>query len=191
MQVRKLSLLAMLAAALPLTTHAGTMSYSFAEAAYLDTKLDSDIADVDGDGIQLRGSLAITDTFFAFVGYQDLGFDFGVDATSIQVGAGAHWPLQDKIDIVGRVGIIKTEVEVGRFDEDDDGFIIGARLRGEVAPRFELEGGFDYADLDDVGNSTSIVGEARYFFMDQLSGGVMVEIGDDATTIGVAARWTF
>lgn len=191
MHSRKLSLLATLAAALPFTTHAGTMDYSYAELAYVDTELDEDIADVDGDGFSLRGSLAINEMFFVFAGYQDLSFDFGIDATAIEVGGGAHWPLQDKLDIVGRVGILKTEVELGNIDEDEDGFVIGARLRAEVAPRFELEGGVDYADLDDVGNSTSIVGEARYFFMDQLSGGLLLEIGDDTTTIGVAARWTF
>jgi hypothetical protein len=192
MQLRTLSLLAALAAAvLPPAAGADTMDYSYAEIGFVHTELDSNFSDAEGDGLGLRGSLAINDTFFVFAGYQDLALDFDIDATVLQVGAGARWPLKDKLDVVGRLGIFKSEYEIGRRDEDEDGFVIGARVRGEVVPRFELEGGFDYADLDDLGNNTSLVGEARYFFMDQLAGGVLVEVGDDASSIGVNVRWTF
>ena len=88
--------------------------------------------------------------FFVFAGYQDLDFDFDVDASLLEVGGGGHWPLSDKVDIVGKVGIVKAEIDVGPFDDDDDGFLLGARVRGVVAPKFELEGGFDYRDLDDA-----------------------------------------
>jgi hypothetical protein len=190
MQRRIISGLAVLAAALPIASHAETMSYSYAELGYVDTKLDGDGFDVDGNGFALRGSLPVTPNFFVFAGYQDLDFDFDVDVSLLEVGGGGHWPLSDKVDIVGKLGIVKAEVDLGNFDDDDDGFLLGARVRGEVAPKFELEGGFDYRDID-VGDETTIVLEGRYFFLPQLAGGVSVSIGDDVTSLGLNARWSF
>ena len=192
MQRRILSGLAALAAALPLAGHAETMNYSYAELGYIDANFDAGAFDndVDGDGFALRGSLAVNPNFFVFAGYQDLDFDFDVDASLLEVGGGGHWPLSDKIDIVGKLGIVKAEVDVGQFDDDDDGFMVGARVRGAVAPKFELEGGFDYRNID-VGDETTIVLEGRYFFIPQLAGGVSVSIGDDVTSLGLNVRWTF
>jgi hypothetical protein len=190
MQRRILSGLAVLAAALPLASHADVMSYSYAELGYVDTELDGDDFDVDGDGLALRGSLPVTPNFFVFAGYQDMNFDFDVDLSVLEVGGGGHWPLSDKIDIVGKLGVVKAEVDVGRFDDDDTGVLLGARVRGAVAPKFELEGGFDYRNID-VGDETTIVLEGRYFFIPQLAGGVGVSIGDDVTSLGLNVRWTF
>jgi hypothetical protein len=192
MQRRILRGLALAALALPLASHADVMDYSYAELGYIDADFDADAfdADVDGDGFALRGSLAVNPNFFVFAGYQDLDFDFDVDASLLEVGGGGHWPLSDKIDIIGKLGIVKAEVDVGRFNDDDDGFLLGARVRGVVAPKFELEGGFDYRDLD-IGDETTIVLDGRYFFIDQLAGGVSVAIGDDNTALGLNVRWTF
>lgn len=190
MQRRILSALAALAAALPLASHADVMSYSYAELGYVDAQLDAENADVDGNGFALRGSLPVNQNFFVFASYQDLDFDFDVDASLLEVGGGGHWPLGDKLDIIGKLGIVKAEVDVGRFNDDDDGFLLGARVRGVVAPKFELEGGFDYRDID-VGDETTIVLEGRYFFIDQLAGGLSVSIGDDSTFLGLNVRWTF
>ena len=190
MQRRILSGLAALAAALPLASHADVMDYSFAEFGYVDTELDGDGFDVDGDGFALRGSLAVHPNFFVFANYQDLGFDFGVDVSSLEVGGGARWPITDKIDIVGKLGIVKAELDAGPVDEDDDGLLFGARVRGVVAPKFELEGGFDYRDLDEAGDDTTIVFEGRYFFVEQVSGGISVSIGDYVTSLGLNVRLT-
>ena len=191
MQRRILSGLAALAAALPLASQAETMSYSYAELGYVDAKLDVGNSHVDGDGFALRGSLAVHPNFFVFANYQDLGFDGGVDTSLLEVGGGGHWPLTDKVDIIGKLGITKAEVDAGRFDADDDGFLLGARVRGIVAPKFELEAGFDYRDLDEAGDDTTIVFEGRYFFIDNLAGGLSVSLGDDVTSLGLNVRLTF
>ena len=190
MQRRILSSLAALAAALPLAGHAETMNYSYAELGYVDTTIEASGDDIDGDGFALRGSLAVHPNFFVFADYQDLSFDQNVDTSLLEVGGGGRWPLSDKIDLVGKVGIVKAEIDVGRFDDDDDGFMLGARVRGVVAPKFELEGGFDYRDID-VGDETTIVLEGRYFFIDNVAGGLSVSIGDDVTSLGLNVRMTF
>lgn len=191
MQRRILSGLAVCMAALPLAAPAETMDYSYAELGYVDTDLDGNNFDLEGDGFALRGSLEINPTFFVFAGLQDLSFDFGVDTSLLEVGGGGHWPLNERIDIVGRVGIFKAEAESRQSETDEDGLMFGARLRGTVLPNFELEGGFDYRDLDDAGDDTTIVAEARYFFMRQLAGGVALGFGDDATSVGLNVRVTF
>lgn len=191
MQRRILSSLAALAAALPLAGHAETMNYSYAELGYVDTTIEASGDDIDGDGFALRGSLAVHPNFFVFADYQDLSFDQNVDTSLLEVGGGGHWPLTDKIDLIGKIGIAKAEIDAGPFDADDDGFLLGARLRGVVAPKFELEGGFDYRDLDEAGDDTTIVFEGRYFFIENLAGGLSVSIGDDVTSLGLNVRLTF
>ena len=190
MQRRTLSLVAALTAVLPFTSQAGTMDYTYVELGYVDTEIDSGPNDIDGDGFALRGSLAVHENFFVFAGYEDLGFERGVDSTTFHVGGGVRWPLGAQLDIVGRAAIVRSEIEFGNRDRDDDGFLLGARLRGEVAPRFELEGGFDYIDLDHRSNDTAIVLEGRYFFLDALAGGVALQFADE-NMMGVNLRYTF
>ena len=191
MQRRILSGLAALAAALPLATNAETMSYTYAELGYVDADLDVGNFHVDGDGFALRGSLAVHQNYFVFANYQDLSFDGGVDTSLLEVGGGGHWPLTNTIDLIGKVGITKAELDSGRFDADDDGFLLGARLRGIIAPQGELEAGFDYRDLDEAGDDTTIVFDGRYFFIENLAGGVSVALGDNDTLLGLNIRYTF
>lgn len=189
MQRRMLGGLIAAMAALPLATSAAEMSYTYVDLSYIDTELDD--FDADGDGFALRGSVKVHENFFVFAEHENFDFDFGIDATSWQVGGGGRWPLSDSLDVVGRLGFVKTEIDTRAGDFDDDGFMLGARLRGVVAPKFELEGGLDYVDLDESGDDTSFVLEGRYSFLDQLSGQLTLGINDDATSIGIGARYTF
>jgi hypothetical protein len=189
MQRRMLGGLIAAVAALPLATSAAEMSYTYVDLSYVDTELDD--FNADGDGFLLRGSLQVHENFFVFAGHENFDFDRGIDATSWQVGGGVRWPLSNALDIVGKVGFIKTEIETRGPDFDDDGFLLGVRLRGMVAPKFELEGGIDYVDLDDSGDDTSFTIEGRYYFLQQLAGQLLLNINDDATTIGIGARYTF
>lgn len=194
MQRRTLGVLAVLAAALPFATHAETMDYSYVELGYVDTELDD--FDADGDGFALRGSLSVHENVFVFAGYEDVSFDPDgpftpdVDITSLQVGVGGRYPLTPKIDLVGRFGIVKAELDVGSFDEDEDGFTFGVRARGEVMPRFELEGGLEHIDVDDIADDTALVIQGRYFFLENFAGGVSLSFGD-ADTFGLEGRMTF
>lgn len=180
-----LGLLAVVATALPAVSQADTMDYSFAELAYVD----SEFGNLNGDGISLRGSLPVNETFFVYAGYWDVGYDFNNDLTSMEVGAGGHLPLADKIDLVGRFGLVRSEFDSGNFSNEDDGFSIAANIRAAIMPRLELEGGFQYIDLGDPDNL--IVLEGRYFFLDNLSGGLRLEFGDDIDSMALGVRITF
>lgn len=180
-----LGLLALIATALPAVSHADVMDYSFAELGYVD----SEFGNLNGDGISLRGSLPVNESFFVFASYWDVGYDFNVDLTSFEVGAGGHLPLADKIDLVGRFGLVKSEFDSGNFSNDDDGFTLGAHVRAALMPRFEVEGGIDIIDLGDSDNQ--LVLQARYFFAEQIAGGLRLEFGDDIDSMALAVRVTF
>ena len=180
-----LRLLAVVATGLPAVSQADTMDYSFAELAYVD----SEFGNLNGDGISLRGSLPINKSFFVFASYWDVGYDFNVDLTSVEAGAGGHLPLAPKVDLVGRFGLVQSEFDSGNSSNDDDGFTFGAHLRAEVMPRFELEGGFDFIDLGDT--DTLLVLQGRYFFAEQVAGGLRLEFGDDIDSMSFGVRVTF
>src|SRR5688572_19386214 len=67
-------------AVLPAVSQADTLDYSFAELGYVD----SEFGNLNGDGISLRGSVPVNETFFVFASYWDVGYDFNVDLTSIE-----------------------------------------------------------------------------------------------------------
>jgi hypothetical protein len=84
---------------------------------------------------------------------------------------------------------VKSELDTGNFSSDDDGFTFGAHLRAAVMPRFELEGGFDYIDIGDP--DTLLVLQARYFFVENVAGGLRLEFGDDIDSMAFGVRVTF
>src|SRR5262245_24525405 len=135
MRLRNLGLIATAALVLPSLGWAQgrpteKYSYSYVDAALLfDTEVEVGDTDIDGEGIQLRGSLPVNETFFVLAEFQTLDFDFDVDTTRLTVGGGGHWSINNIVDLVARVGIVREEVEVGSFEDDDTGLFAGARAR--------------------------------------------------------------
>lgn len=180
--------------ALPLAASAENLSYRYVDVAHFpEAKIDSDAVDVDGDGLQLRGSLPVYQNFFALAEFQDLDLDNGVDATRLMVGAGGHWPLGNNLDLIARAGMVRYEVDFGRFDDDDTGLFAGVRLRAIVAPKVEVEGGVEHQAVDVAGidGDTYLIGEGRYNFTPQLSAGLLITVGGDTDVFGVQGRFNF
>jgi hypothetical protein len=179
---------------LPISASADGFSYRYADIAHFPSaKIDADAIDVDGEGVQLRGSLPVYQNIFALAEYQDLDLDSGVDATRFLIGAGAHWPLSNTLDVIVRGGIVSYEVDFGRFDDDDTGLFVGARLRAIVAPKVEVEGGIEHQHVEVAGldNDTYLIGEGRYNFTPQWSAGVIVTVGGDTNVFGAQGRFSF
>jgi hypothetical protein len=194
MQSRVLNALAALLLLLPLSGRAAEFGYSFVDFAIIpDAEVDSGESDFDGDGFQLRGSIDVQDNFFAVVEIEDLGFDDDVDFTRWLIGGGGHWPINATMEVIGRAGIVRYEVDQGPFDDDDTSFFFGGRLRAQVAARVEVEGGIEFVNTEVVGFGDEIflVGEGRYHFNNQFSVGGLLNIGDDAKKIGVYGRYNF
>jgi hypothetical protein len=167
------------------------LAYTYVELAYDES--DFEVAgggDVDGDGLTLSGSFAITDEWHAFASYGNADLDFGIDIDTWAIGAGYRYPLRDDIDLYGRVLYINSETDVpGPFDLDDDGLGLQFRIRSLVTDVLELEGGIQYIDVGD--NDTSLQAGARYHFTDALSAGVGLTFAGDTDGISINARFTF
>jgi hypothetical protein len=189
------SLIGVAVFALPLAASAAeNFSYRYVDIArYMEAELDSDIADTEGDGFQLRGSMPIYQNFFAVAEYESLDLDNGVDATRLLIGAGGHWPLGNDLDLVARGGVVSYELDRGRFDDDDTGLFVGARIRTIVAPKVEVEAGVEHFEfeVDGMDGDTYIIGEARYNFTSQWSAGAIITLGGDVSVIGAQGRFNF
>ncbi|PZN35391.1 MAG: hypothetical protein DIU71_00095 [Proteobacteria bacterium] len=177
-------------AAMGLTGFAGQalaaegLSYTYVEAGYVRTDVDS--PNIDGDGFGLRGSLAVTDMVHVFATFSDQDLD-GVDLESYEVGAGLNWPLQSNLDLVGTLSYVRQEI--GRYD--DDGFALGLGLRGRIGERFEAQGGLRHVNFDDRSDETSGVLSGRYFLTDTFALSAEVEFSDDFTTFMIGGRLNF
>ena len=194
MQSRVLNALACLAMMLPIAGQAADLGYSFIDLAIIpEAEIDSGDADADGDGFQLRGSLTVHQNYFALVEISDLEFD-DVDFTRWVIGGGGHWPINQTLDFVARGGLMRYDVDAGRFGEDDDlGFFLGGRVRAQVLSNVEVEGGVDLTTAEVAGYEDEImlVGEGRYHFSNQFSVGGLLNLGDDSSQIGIYGRFNF
>lgn len=180
--------------ALPIAASADSLSYRYVDVAHFPkAEIDADGLDVDGDGIQLRGSLPVYENFFALAEFADLDLDNGVDATRLMVGAGGHWRVGNNLDLIGRLGVVSYEVDFGRFDDDDTGLFAGVRLRTFVAPKIEVEGGIEHLAVDVAGidSDTYLIGEGRYNFTPQFSAGLLITLGGDTSVFGAQGRFNF
>lgn len=179
---------------LPLAVSAADFSYQYVDLAHVPgAEIDIGNRDVDGDGFQLRGSLPVYENFFVLVEYLTLDFERDIDSSRWMIGAGGHWPINNTLDVIARAGLVNYEVEAGSFDDDDNGFFIGGRLRAKITPQIELEGGFDHVNVDvgDLGDETYLIAEGRYIFTSQLAAGVLLNVGGDTTLLGVQGRYSF
>jgi hypothetical protein len=165
-------------------------SYSYVELGYDESDFDLGGGEIDGDGLTLSASWALTDDWHVYGSYATADLDFGIDLDSLAIGAGYRYPLQDDVDLYGRVLYINSEVDVqGPADPDDDGLGLQFRIRGRVNDQLELEGGIQYVDVGD--SDTSLQAGARYYFTNEFSAGVGLTFGGDTDGIGINARYSF
>jgi hypothetical protein len=177
----------------PFLAQAEGFSYSYLDAAYVNTDIDQ--FDEDVDGFALRGSYELTNNVFVFAGYADQGTSvagFDIDLQTYNLGLGYAWPLGKALDVYGKVGYVSSEADVqGLGDADDDGYSLAVGLRGRAVEQLELEGAVTYVDLSDSGDDTTLDLGARWYFTPQFAFGVEGSFGDDANTYGLGVRWNF
>lgn len=194
MKSRALNALAALAMLLPISGQAASFGYSYVDFAIVpEAEADEFGGDDDGDGFQLRGSLAVHQNFFALVEIMDLEFDNGVDFTRWTLGGGGHWPITQNLDFVARGGIMRYDADYRFDDEDDIGFFLGGRVRAQVVQNVEVEGGVELttAEVPGFEDEIILVGEGRYHFNNQWSAGGFINFGDDSSQIGIYGRFNF
>ena len=188
MKLGKVVFGSLMLAAAPLAAMADDMSYSYVDAAYVETDIDNAPT---ADGFALRGSIGFAENWFAFADYADQSVQ-GIDVTSYDVGIGGHYGMTEALDVVGRVGYTKVELDAGGGGNfDDDGYLIDLGLRGRVGDAVELEGGVHYTDYTDGGDDTGLYVGGRFHFNKTWALGAEYQSGDDADSILAYVRASF
>ena len=166
-------------------------NYSYVELGYDESDFDVGPFDVDGDGLTLSGSFEINDEWHAFASYGSSDLDFGIDIDTWTLGAGYVFPLQEDIDLYGRVLYIDVNADAGPGpgSADEDGLGLQFRIRARVTDEFELEGGLQHVDVAD--SDTSLQAGARYHFTEAFSAGIGITFAGDTDGIGINARYSF
>lgn len=160
-----------LLAALPLAAsaqQASGLNYNYVEGGYTATNLDNGNDDIDADGFGANGSVALSDNFHLFGGFnrQDTDtFEFtsganrgrvNTDVNQWRLGLGYHLPIAATTDLVARAAYEKFEVDDvtvngTRYDvnEGDDGYSAEVGVRSALGAKFEGHVMAGYQDFGD------------------------------------------
>jgi hypothetical protein len=168
-------------------------SYSFVQASYQEVDVDIGFGqDVDGDGFGLGGSFEFGESFFGYISYSDIGFDFSVDLTQLGAGIGWFTDVGTNTSVFARVGYLEAEVSAPGFgSEDESGYGIGVGIRSNVTELIELYGEIAYSDLGDGADGTEIGGGIFFNITEMFALGLGASTDDDVTSYGVNARLYF
>jgi len=152
--LRSLVVFMLLLASAVATAQQSGHDYSYLQGSY--TKINSDGALDEGDGIGLSLSYGLTPHVHIFGSYLGIDTNSSANADGWKVGMGLNTPLSRQLDVVVRLSYQTTERSLpgpvgGTYDDNGLGFAAGARYA--VTDRIELYGGLDYLDLDS-GNET-------------------------------------
>jgi opacity protein-like surface antigen len=179
----------LLAAALLPGAAFADMSYSNVELKYVDVELDDFSA--DGDGFEIAGSYGVSDKVFLLGRWQDQSFDFGIDGTEFEFGAGLHHALSDDVDFVGTLSYLDNEIDTAFGDFSDDGLGLGAGVRAQLGDSFQLDASLQYVDYDEAGSDTGLKVGGRYYFNDVMALSFGIDDADETDTFHMGFRWEF
>lgn len=165
--------------------------YTYVEAGY--SWIDFDDFNADGDAFNIGGSLAVTDMFHLFAGYQDGEVEVGsfdIDVSTMQLGGGMNIELSPTVDLVATAAWVRADLDANAFGSgDDDGYALGVGVRAMVTPQFELNGGVSYVDVSDDDTALSV--GAVYSFNEMFALTAGASFGDNVTSYGIGGRIYF
>ncbi|MGI9341733.1 MAG: outer membrane beta-barrel protein [Gammaproteobacteria bacterium] len=167
------------------------VSYTHVRLNYVNTELDIGPVDVDGDGLELKGSWAATNNVFVFGDYSDVDFDFDVDASRLELGGGYRYAVRPRIDLVGRAGYSRIDLSTSGVDADDDGLLFSGGVRSRMTDRIEGRAALNYRMMDESDNNTEFEFGGDFFVTQNVSLGAALCLGDDATTWSFGGRYAF
>ncbi len=169
----------------PIAGLADGFEYTFVEGGFVSSEIDVGGSDVGGDGIEIAGSYAFNEQIHFIAEYVDQSFDFGIDTTTISLGAGINRVLNEDWDFVGQLAYVSFDMDTAGGSADDGGLGLMGGVRGRVRPNIEVDAGINYTDVG--ASDTSLFVSGRYFISDTFSvgGGVTLDDGDTALNLTV------
>jgi hypothetical protein len=139
--------------------------------------------------------MEITDRFFFTASYADISDTYeGVDLSEqdTSAGFGYAYPMSANYDLVGRAGWVRAQAEIEDFAKvREDGYSLGAGVRGRPLDALEFEAAVQYVDFDDFGDATSVGLGLLWYFVPQVAFAVSGSISEDGETyaIGLRGSW--
>lgn len=132
----------------------------------LDSEIETNGGDVDGDGFGTKGRFHIADQWFLKGEYQSVDYDRGVDdVDQLRFGGGLIAPLRQNVNFVGWLEYINIDGDNGF---DDDGLGIHGGLEFGLAPQFTAHASVGFVKLDDADGPEFLFG-LRYQATPQIS----------------------
>lgn len=218
--MKKRFVLAAMLAAVPFVASAqdNGLSYTYVEGGYNQLRIDHDedelLGDFDADGAYLRGSVAISPSFYLFGSYAtgedsdsvsiDLGLDEVYEAkvddelTTTEFGVGYHMPMGERVDFIGELAYFRMEEEFkisdGEGTVSDKWHVNGGRASvGLRGGNERAEGWVKVGYLDASDFSGNFVGSVGGQFKFNRTWGVVgeVEVFDELSHYMVGVRASF
>ena len=190
--------LAVALAIAPFAASADGLDYTYVEGGYANVEIDTGdalVGDLDFDGVQIRGSAAISESFYLLGGYGNVSNDdysMDVDFSELQFGLGYRHGLSDRADLVTEVSYLRQEIDFDGFgSEDASGGRVSVGVRGLLADNFEgyVKGSYtDGGDFD--GDFSGTIG-AQFKFTPVWGVVGEIEAGDDVSKSLVGVRASF
>lgn len=169
---------------------AENFDYNYLTLGYGNIEFDE--VNVDGDGLGLGGSYAISDSYHIFAGYNAADLDFDIDATTWGAGFGHNRSLSDTVDLVAKISYEYVELDAaGVGSVDDSGLGLGLGLRVAASDKLELIAGINHVDYSDSGSDTGFEAGGLYSFNDAFSLGFSGDWSDDSSAYTLSGRFYF
>lgn len=190
--------LAVALAIAPFAASADGLDYTYVEGGYANVEIDTGdalVGDLDFDGVQIRGSAAISESFYLLGGYGSVSNDdysMDVDFTELQFGLGYRHGLSDRADLITEVSYLRQEIDFDGFgSEDASGGRVSVGLRGLLADNFEGYVKGSYTDGGDFDGDFSGTLGAQFKFTPTWGVVGEIEAGDDVSKTLVGVRASF
>jgi len=147
---------------------------------------------LDEIGFALEGSTAVTRNLIVFGQYLNYEPNNQIDLTTLQIGVGRVWNFRRNVDFVASVSYSSNNIDTRRRSEfEEEGIVIGGRLKGWATDRIELSGAtfFDRSR----GSNTDTVVElgVQYFTEPRLSYGGKLRVDENDSSVSLGVRFYF
>lgn len=169
---------------------ADDFNYNYVQISYGEAEIDN-TGGLDGDGPGIFGSVALSEKIHLFGEYQVADFGQGVDLGQLEAGLGYVFNVSETVDIIAKAAYVNMEVDTPQGSVDENGYAIGAGIRGMLTERVELNGGLDLVDLDESDSETRAKAGILFNITDSISVGANGTWWDDVTVYQLTARFDF
>lgn len=144
------------------TKSGGSFASKIQPQPYLGVSIgnvDLDGASDDDTGFKLFGGAYLNKNFGVEVGYADLGEYDGTEVDGFYIAAVGKYPVNNKIDVIGKLGFMRWSAETSGFsDEDGTDPMIGIGATYKINNKMKILVDYHQVEVDDSDNDMFAIG---------------------------------